>query len=47
MDLWNNHQGREIAKEIIREYGTMHYPFSQRTKDILHKRLWKKCVMAN
>lgn len=42
MDLWNNHQGREIAKEIIREYGALQYPFSQKTKDIIAQKVMEK-----
>lgn len=42
MDLWNNHQGREIAKEIIKEYGAIQYPFSQRTKDIIAQKVMEK-----
>lgn len=42
MDLWNNHQGREIAKEIIREYGAMQYPFSQKIKDIIAQKVMEK-----
>ena len=42
MDLWNNQQGREIAKEIIREYGAMQFPFSQKTKDIIAQKVMEK-----
>ncbi len=42
MDLWNNHQGREIAREIIREYGAMQYPFSQKIKDIIAQKVMEK-----
>lgn len=42
MDLWNNYQGREIAREIIHEYGAMQYPFSQKTKDIIAKKVMEK-----
>ncbi len=33
MDSWNNAQGREIAKEIEKEYGKEFYNFPQQTKD--------------
>lgn len=33
MDSWNNAQGREIAKEIEKEYGKDFYNFPQQTKD--------------
>ena len=42
MDLWNNSQGRQIAKEIIREYGALQNPFSQRTKDIIAQKVMEK-----
>ena len=33
MDSWNNHQGREIAKEIQKEYGSNFMEFSQQQRD--------------
>ncbi len=33
MDSWNNHQGREIAKEIKKEYGDNFYKFSKQKQD--------------
>ena len=33
MDCWNNAQGREIAKEIEKEYGKNFYNFTQQTRD--------------
>lgn len=33
MDSWNNYQGREIAKEIRREYGDEFLQFSQQKQD--------------
>ena len=33
MDSWNNNQGREIAKEIQKEYGKNFENFSQKQKD--------------
>lgn len=42
MDSWNNNKGREIAKEIIREYGALQYPFSQKIKDIIAQKVMEK-----
>ena len=33
MDSWNNNQGREVAKEIEREYGDKFMQFSQQQRD--------------
>lgn len=33
MDSWNNHQGREIAKEIQKEYGSAFIKLSQQQRD--------------
>ena len=35
MDNWNNEQGREIAKEIIHEYGAISTILSQKINDII------------
>ena len=33
MDSWNNNQGREIAREIIKEYGQDFFKFSKQQQD--------------
>ncbi len=33
MDFWNNNQGREIAKEILKEYGNRFMTFPQQYRD--------------
>ena len=33
MDSWNNHQGREIAKEIKKEYGSNFEKFTQKERE--------------
>lgn len=41
MDLWNNQQGRQIAHEIIKEYG--HIPsYSENLNDIIAKKVIQK-----
>ena len=33
MDSWNNHQGREIAREILKEYGNSFFSLPQQQQD--------------
>ena len=33
MDSWNNHQGREIAREILKEYGNSFFNLPQQQQD--------------
>ena len=43
MDKWNNAQGREIAKEIIEEYGLKStIPFNKKINDILAEKIIKR-----
>ena len=40
MDLWNNQQGREIAREIVQQYGPVAtIPFQQKLMILLQKKL--------
>lgn len=39
MDNWNNQQGREIAKEILNEYGVMATIPSQKINDIISQKV--------
>ena len=41
MDLWNNREGREIAMEIMNEYGTAN-PFDDKIKNIIAKKVMEK-----
>lgn len=41
MDLWNNREGREIAAEIINEYGIT-YPFDSKVKDIIAQKVMER-----
>ncbi|MCM1009770.1 MAG: hypothetical protein NC390_02685 [Fusobacterium sp.] len=41
MDLWNNREGREIAAEIINEYGIV-YPFDSKVKDIIAQKVMER-----
>ena len=42
MDQWNNIKGREIAKEIIHEYGPFATMPSQKINDIIAKKVYEK-----
>lgn len=39
MDLWNNNQGREIAKEIIHEQGPLSWPYNDKIKNIIAEKI--------
>lgn len=40
MDLWNNQQGREIAREIVQQYGPVAtIPFQQKINDIIAEKV--------
>ncbi len=42
MDNWNNEQGREIAREIIQEYGVLSIIPSQKLNDIIAEKVVKR-----
>ncbi len=42
MDSWNNEQGREIAKEIIHEYGVLSTIPSQKVNDIIAEKIMQR-----
>ena len=42
MDKWNNAQGREIAKEIILEYGTVATVPSRKINDIIARKVMER-----
>ena len=42
MDKWNNAQGREIAKEIIQEYGVLATAPSQKINDVIARKVMER-----
>lgn len=41
MDLWNNREGREIAAQIMNEYGIAN-PFDSKVKDVIAKKVMER-----